>query len=452
MIKPIRNIYIHLPFCKKKCSFCDFSVYAIGNSSNHHVNNHTQTLYKNYIETLIKEVRYIGRKYPQLFNQIPTDVNSKKNSIYFGGGTPSLLPAEYIELILNEIKQITNFNFSDTEISLETDPGTFDDNKLLTYHQLGINRITMGVQSLDPAVLVNLNRSHSLDETKMSLEIINRSKFRNSFGIDFIHGLPNQDLNSIKRDFEYLSKYIIPHLSIYMLSLEKNSSLFKKYDKVYKSTTKQEEIADMFIWTYNYLKEKYDHYEISNYAFKKVQNVDPVDQCNNYLPHNNHSIHNTSYWDGFSNFYGFGSSASSFFCGNRFKKPKSIKKYFKFVDDISNDDNYFDNYMRNINDSSELNEDGDYTNDHPEVKELKYVLLNQIRTKNGINLSQINCNFSKYSPKILQFFEDLKNDNYLGKYIRTHYLGSESYVSVEFTEGILLSDEILVRLFIFAFN
>ena len=398
----IKNIYIHIPFCRKKCTFCDFSIYAVGSKFNN------QDLYEKYITNLKNEIKFIFGNYLNYFGNI--------NSLYFGGGTPSLIHPKFIESVIQEISKYCKFSY-DAEISLESDPNTFDKETLKFYSDIGVNRITMGIQSLDENVLKNLNRSHSKTEALKSIELLKSSEI--NFGLDLIQGLPNQDIFSFENDLKFLSSLDVQHLSIYMLSLEKNSSLYKKYNKEYNSQIKQDLLTDMFIMSHQYLSsEGYEHYEISNF-------------CKN----NKISKHNKSYWDGLSEFYGFGSSASSYFNGKRFAKPSSISKYYQFINNI---DKTFEDF---INDNDSLDEDS------TEVRNLKYYLLNQIRRKEGINMTILKKNFNNdYYNKINNFFQ---NRN-LG--LSEAYSNEDEFIRLKYPFGILVSDEILVDLFIFIFD
>ena len=152
MRKLTKNIYIHLPFCKKKCSFCDFSIHAIGSKYNQDEDN---DLFGNYTQYLTRELDYVLKNYNHMFSEIET--------IYFGGGTPSLLPEHHIDAILKTINKHVSFS-KEIEISLESDPATFNKNKVMAYNSLGINRMTMGIQSLNPDVFKNLNRSHTIQD------------------------------------------------------------------------------------------------------------------------------------------------------------------------------------------------------------------------------------------------------------------------------------------------
>jgi len=422
----LKNIYIHIPFCKKKCSFCDFSIYAVGNNcfkDSQQKKNFDDILSEDYVEKLIKEINFFGRNFGS------KDYPLK--SIYFGGGTPTLLNPLKIEKIINSLSKYFSFNSRETEISIESDPNTFDNEKLnyLT-DNIGFNRITMGVQSLDSKVFRNLNRSHSLEDTLGSIDLIQQSKFKNNFGLDLIQGLPDQTLESAISDIKFLNNLDIPHLSVYMLSLENKSSLFRKYEKEYNSEKKQNEIADMFCFTHEFLSNNhYEQYEISNFS-----------------KDSKYSVHNKSYWDGVSEFYGFGSSSSSFFLNKRFKKPKSIIKYYEFVDNITkgiNPEFEFSNYMTKFNENKEFNQDLELTN-------LKFLLLNQLRRREGINLNDIKMKFNENYYNIINDYFTNKNCKYLSKENDIKYLISKNNnVFVKFPEGALISDEILVDLYNF---
>lgn len=439
-MKKIRNIYIHIPFCLKKCSFCDFAVYAIGSKQPNKSFFDSKTS-ADYVSNLIAEIEFMGSYYKDKFN-----FKESLKSIYFGGGTPTLLETQYFEAILNTLSKYFKFNKQDTEISLESDPNTFDSAKLENLYDLSFNRITMGVQSLDERVFKHLNRSHTLKNSIESIEVIKNSPFSNNFGLDLIQGLPEQSLESSMSDLSTLNKYQVPHLSIYMLTLEKNSSLFKKYKKEYFTESKQGEISDMFCASHNYLEaNNYEHYEISNFS-KKGKN----------------SVHNKAYWDGFSEYYGFGSSASSYFLGMRFKKPNSIVKYYDYVSKTNNNPSYFEAFInendenmdtevvgKNIHNKNNNNK-SDFDISHSQIIELKYLLMNQIRRKEGINLLEVKSNFGiKYYEKIKSFFlAHAYNMNSISdKIINLEQYNNCETINIKFPEGILISDEILINLF-----
>jgi oxygen-independent coproporphyrinogen-3 oxidase len=411
----MKNLYIHIPFCKRKCSFCDFSIYAVGKNDKSDFN---KDIYSKYINAIKNEISFIFTNFKSKFTNIET--------IYFGGGTPTLINPTHLEIILNEIKKHTTFS-NNIEISLESDPNTFTKDSLTYYKQIGFNRITMGIQSLDRNVQRNLNRSHTIEDVYGSLSLIQNSSFVNNYGVDLIQGLPKQSIKSVMDDLRVLAgEYKVPHLSVYMLSLEKNSALYNRYNKEYSSALKQDELADMYIATHNYLKERsYDHYEVSNYCLSDKS-----------------SKHNIAYWDGFSQYYGFGLSSSSNFSNKRFAKPKSVVKYLDFIEKL-NLDNFYEFVEKNNDMSEKINDDNN------EVRKLKYLLLNQIRRKEGINLREVYLNFDRiYFQRIKMFFEQLKYKNLF----EFQSDNDKESVRMIFPEGILLSDEILVDLFIYIFD
>ena len=397
MRKLTKNIYIHLPFCKKKCSFCDFSIHAIGSKYNQDEDN---DLFGNYTQYLTRELDYVLKNYNHMFSEIET--------IYFGGGTPSLLPEHHIDAILKTINKHVSFS-KEIEISLESDPATFNKNKVMAYNSLGINRMTMGIQSLNPDVFKNLNRSHTIQDVFNSLDIL-KNTFKGGLGVDLIMGLPEQNISDILSDLKYLIAEDIKHISIYMLTLEEKSTMYRFFNEEYKKKSYNEKVADMYTSTYDLLvKMKYESYEISNFCKE-----------------GKYSRHNEAYWDGYSEFYGFGNSAASLFMGSRFSNPKSIIKYFNHVDSLYNCKDHLSKIIKE-NSTSVLDA-------------IKYVLLNNIRRKIGIDIIRINKEFGEIiSNYIKEFFSGNRFD-------LNH---EEEYIRIKFPEMALISDEILVDLFIY---
>ena len=403
----IKSIYIHIPFCFKKCSFCDFKVHAIGKNIANKLYN--IELFDKYTNALIKEIEL---KSKILFNQqnlnnfyinyynninkhktfIKTNnywnnkcIYSNIESIYFGGGTPMLFPSTNIKAILDTIK--CNFNLTDNcEISIESDPKTFDLDKLSYLEEIGFNRLTMGVQSLDEKVLEKLNRSHIVSEVYKSIEIILSSKLLSkNFGLDLIQGLPLQNINSAIKDVNVL-KTVAKHLSIYSLTLESNSSLYNNYKRIYYSRNHQDLQADMFLESNKLLKSTYNcknsfnQYEISNFALINTIN------SNNYAI-NHESVHNKNYWH-MKDYLGFGVSASSKVAEYILKNETKLSKYMNTNINNYNQLNNEDINKLNVNYLEAFNFNELVKLDYKEY--LKYYLASILRTKEGANIKSIN--------------------------------------------------------------
>lgn len=521
--KGVKGIYIHIPFCITKCSFCDFSVYALGNKSfkniplTYNVNNtdsinkidHNKEIMNKYVDYLIKEISILSKT---------IDKKNQIDSIYFGGGTPSLLSLSNLKRIMNQIKHSFNLNINiegnsqesanrnlnskqtPKEISIELNPDTFTlDSLNQLKSEAGFTRCTMGIQSLNPDVLSKLNRSHTLETTFSALNILKQSNFNLDYGVDLIQGLPKQHLESVLYDIEYLKH--VPHISIYMLTLEKNTPFFKSFNKTYYSDGYSEGVIEMFERAHYLMTENnYSHYEVSNYC-KEVNNIlpDNEEKLINYNKNLNckanlESVHNNMYWKG-NDYIGFGVSAASLVEGGLIKNPTTINKYFSYVDElkknmtnISNDTSQLDisnNSMCEYKDSKLFNRKSKellFNTSNTRIVEvlsnedvLKYFLMNGIRTKKGVDLETAsilysiclknNCNYeiNEKNFNYLVLFENIVVNTFKEKFPHIKYdiyndsdssddtynnIDSTRRLRLQFPQSILISDEILVEIFI----
>ncbi len=280
------SLYIHIPFCKKKCYYCDFNSY----------DNKTE-LSKIYIEALKKEI-YLYK-------------NSFIKTIYIGGGTPSLLPIENIKEILFECKH--NYRISkNAEISIEVNPESVNEEKLKIYKQLGINRISIGLQSTHNRLLKILGRSHSYELFIEKYHLI--KKHFSNINVDLIFGIPTQTFTEWKNTLLEVYRLKPSHISTYSLSIEK-STPFEKFMNSGKIKMVSNDLeAKMYKFTINFLKEKgYYQYEISNFALR-----------------NKKCLHNISYWKN-KQYIGIGAGAVSLIKGKRLKNPSKIEDYIDTI-------------------------------------------------------------------------------------------------------------------------
>lgn len=265
------SLYIHLPFCLKKCLYCDF--YSEENLSR----------IPAYVDSLIQEIQLRAG-------------GEAVNTIYFGGGTPSLLETSDLEKILISLR--THYHVSDkAEITLEVNPGTpgrINTAYFQGLRQLGINRLSLGVQSFEPENLILLGRIHSVDQSIAAIESARKAGFDN-IGLDLIYGLPGQTRTEWIKEMERAVSFLPEHLSCYMLTMEPNTPLYTKYLQDLFHPLSSLEQTDLFMFTSQYLGEAgYDHYEISNFS-KGL---------------GNRSRHNSGYWQ-MTSYSGFGPSAHS---------------------------------------------------------------------------------------------------------------------------------------------
>ena len=290
------GIYVHIPFCAKKCNYCDFYSLASGEDEK-----------KAYIEALKREIREVSK-----------NVNDEYRvyTIYFGGGTPSIIKAYYIKEILDEIR--SGFKLYEDgffpEITIECNPKTVDMEKLLVYKEAGINRISLGLQSTDDDELRLLGRIHTYEDFLDSYDMVRKSCFTN-VNIDLMSAIPKQKITTYERSLDELIKLNPEHISSYSLIIEEGTNFYKKYSEnaplVMDLPSEDEDRAMYELTSFRLAEAGYKRYEISNYA------------KDGYF-----SRHNTSYWERVP-YLGFGVGASALFEGERYDNVASLKEYIK---------------------------------------------------------------------------------------------------------------------------
>ncbi len=282
------GIYIHIPFCIRKCFYCDF------NSS---MFNRDKEI-RQYSQALKKDIKFSRQK----FNDF------RVKSIYFGGGTPSLLEAEEVFAIIRSIKE--NFLLIDNaEITLEANPGTVQQKKLITYKEAGINRISLGVQSFKDKYLKILGRMHTNTDTQNSISLLRKNGF-NNISIDLMYGLPEQNLADWEDDLERFMAMKLEHISFYDLKIEKGTPFYR--------IRKSLKIAGVDIQAVMY-----------KLGAKKLQNAGYIHyEVSSFSKNGRQSKHNQIYWKN-EEYLGVGAGAYSYLEGIRFKKNKDFRGYIK---------------------------------------------------------------------------------------------------------------------------
>ena len=286
------GIYIHIPFCEKKCDYCNFVSYCLPKQ--------TQV---EYAKSVIREVQMKGSKFKDY----------EVDTIFFGGGTPSCMPDGTISMILQAIYQ--NFSVKkDAEITIECNPNSLTVPKLNEYKKVGINRLSIGLQAYSNKLLKLVGRLHSKKQFDEAFSLARDIGFKN-INVDLILGLPGQTLHNVKRELHHLKRLNVDHISAYGLIVEENTKLFKNLQqKVYKLPSEDKQLK-MYRYTKMYLKKNgVFRYEVSNFAKRGFE-------CE----------HNKKYWTE-KEYLGIGAVASSFAHGERWKNTDNIKKY---IDDIS---------------------------------------------------------------------------------------------------------------------
>ncbi len=265
-VQPIPlSLYVHYPWCIQKCPYCDF-------------NSHTKKLED--------EAVYIAAMIQQLEQTLPKIWGRPIRSIFFGGGTPSLISIEGLEKFMSHARALLGFT-SDIEITLEANPGTVDFKKFAGFRQAGINRLSMGIQSFSDEKLKSLGRSHSAAESKLAIDAAKLAGFDN-FNLDLMFALPNQTLAEAVRDVEMALSFNPPHLSHYQLTLEPNTPFYKN-----PPVLPEDDLSwDMQLACQKQLAQAgFEHYEVSGFT----------------RPGTN-SRHNLNYWQ-FGDYIGLGAGA-----------------------------------------------------------------------------------------------------------------------------------------------
>ena len=288
------GIYIHIPFCKKKCYYCDFISYC--NKDN---------LIDRYIKSVICEIQNFKEKYQDKYHV---------NTLYIGGGTPSYIDAKYIKLILDAIK----INIQDLEdikeITIEVNPGTVNEEKLNIYKKLGINRLSIGLQSTNDTLLKEIGRIHNFKEFLETYNLARNVGFDN-INIDLMLGLPSQTIQDLKESLLEIIKLNPEHISVYSLILEENTHLYNLVNSK-KLILPSDELERNMYW---YVKDtlelnNYIQYEISNFSKKGYE-----------------SKHNLDCWTQ-KEYIGFGAASHSYIENKRFSNLENIEEYIENIE------------------------------------------------------------------------------------------------------------------------
>jgi len=285
----MKSVYIHIPFCNDICSYCDFCKMK-----------YNKSWVDKYLSVLKQEIEenYKGEKI---------------RTLYIGGGTPSLLSVDELNVLFEIIKI---FNTEELEeFTIECNIESMTNEKLILFKKNNVNRLSIGIQTFNPKYIKLLNRKHDKDEVFEKIELAKMIGF-NNINVDLIYALPEQTMEELEKDIDEILKLNVEHISCYSLMIEPNTKLY--IDKV----KYIDEDLDYKMYKYiekRLLNREYMHYEVSNYSKKGME-----------------SKHNLVYWDN-EYYYGFGLSASGYLDSNRYDNTKNINKYFKneYVDSIN---------------------------------------------------------------------------------------------------------------------
>ena len=333
------GIYIHIPFCKRKCSYCDFISFS-----------NKDTLIKNYLEALRKEIEEFDF--------------SKYNvtTIYLGGGTPSYIKEEYIKKILDLLKEklvASKTSWEDLEITIEVNPGTVTKEKLEIYKEVGVNRLSIGLQSTNDSLLEQIGRIHKFEDFLDTYNLAKKIGFDN-INVDLMIALPNQTIKDIKESLEKIVDLNPNHISVYSLIVEEGTLLEKQINDGKMKLPSDEEERRMYWYVKDFLElHGYKHYEISNFSKEGKE-----------------SKHNLNCWNQ-EEYVGFGVAAHSYIDGIRFCNTSNLEEY---IDNINNN---------NLDKNKEVEE-----RQKKEDEEKEFMILG-FRKIEGVDISKFKEKFGK---------------------------------------------------------
>ena len=289
------GLYVHIPFCKQKCMYCDFPAYQ-----------NLQDYYETYVYALVQEMDLWVSEHPES-KSIPID------TIYFGGGTPTELSIQQLQMIVDKIKSTFTIT-DDCHMTIESNPGEVDLPYLTKLVKLGFNRISFGVQTFDDKALTMLHRSHNGEKAKQAVYDAKEAGFTD-INIDLIYGLPRQTLEDIQHNLNVLKDLPINHISTYGLQVEVGTYLYHLVQKNLISIPSESIDESMYDTMIEGLKDLgFERYEISNFA-----------------KDSSYSRHNLKYWH-YVDYLGFGAGAHSFYDGIRRSNNRNVMPYIQVVD------------------------------------------------------------------------------------------------------------------------
>lgn len=352
------SLYFHYPFCLSKCPYCDF-------------NSHVRAIidHDTFENAYLKQIYHFSQKLP----------NRKVKTIFFGGGTPSLMQSSLVEKIINQVQKSWKVD-NDCEITLECNPTSFEKEKFSNFKQAGVNRVSIGVQSLDDNELKFLGRQHCAKEAISALE--EATKIFCNYSFDLIYALPNQTLKNWQKQLSKALDFDSNHLSLYQLTIEKGTKFYKDFQDKKFQLPNSDLAADFYEMTVNITKNKgLDNYEISNFAKKGFE-----------------SKHNINYWKG-GDYLGIGAGAHS-----RIYFKENARKSLVM---IHNPDKWLEISCKGeipIQQNREINK----------IDLLKEIILMSLRLKNGLTNEIINYHFKNlgiYDIFDKNKLEKLKEEN-----------------------------------------
>ncbi|MDX1585744.1 MAG: radical SAM family heme chaperone HemW [Balneolaceae bacterium] len=379
------GIYLHIPFCKQACSYCDF--YFVTRTGEREA----------FIESLVNEIRsYADTSYAE----------NKVETLYIGGGTPSLLSPAQLEQLVSAVHD--TFETEIREFTLEMNPDDVTGEYLAGLRELGVNRASMGVQSFNPDLLSFMNRAHDRQEALKCLELLSKSGFR-TFTVDLIYGNPGQSLQELEQDIRELLVFDPPHVSAYSLTIESGTRLGKQVELGRLKPPEDDKVSDHFML----LNERLANAGINRY------------EVSNYSKPGHEAIHNSNYWR-HRNYLGMGPGAHSFWWGSessatRWNNKADLRKYLEFRQD---------------NGRNKLVEEKDVL-DKQQLAEER--LMMGLRTRDGITTKEMKERYGyRFSERQMEYLRNRASENKVE-------IGEDGRIGLT-DKGIVIADAIILDL------
>ena len=395
-----RSAYVHIPFCHRRCFYCDFAVIPLGDNIETSQGHGSKTV-KEYLYFLHKEILSIKHKSPL-------------STIYLGGGTPSILDPQYVKDLINLFRDNYGIDYG-AEITMEVDPASFNEKDLYGFIKAGINRFSLGAQSFNNQVLKRAGRRHlskDVDQSCLWLKKAFDSNFIKSWSLDLIQNLPLSNSKQWQEDLKKTIDYSPPHISVYDLCIESGTVFQKLFNSGQLSIPSDDESFENSQYTNSFFKESgYTRYEISNYSFPGHQ-----------------SRHNRVYWSGLG-WWSFGQGSTSSPWGEKFTRPRISKDYKEWVI----------NQSENKLDSSLTNRDFIY-------QELDEKIMLGMRLREGVNIQKLfkeqNWKSQDFEPNLNSLIKEWERFLESGLLIKK---GNRFFLSDP--KGMELSNQILISMF-----
>ncbi len=387
------GLYIHIPFCEHKCDYCDF--YSVTKFND----------YVRYTDSLLLQMEDFSEKTSDYV----------VDTIYIGGGTPTVLPINRMLEIIDGIYR--NFNVSENvEFTMEANPATVNKKMLKKYYKAGVNRLSFGMQSAIDEELVSLSRIHSFDDFAISYAMAKKAGFEN-INVDIMYGIPGQTQRSLGYTLEQVCDLAPAHISLYGLKIEEGTPFFEKKDKL--ELPDEDTEYEMYKYAVDYLRFRgYWQYEISNFSKDGFK-------CK----------HNLKYWN-CQEYLGLGPAAHSYFANRRFSHKRSVSMFMDALE-------YIDAGINIIEE--------DYTVT-PEERIDEYIML-KLRLAEGLNVNEFKYNFNKDFSQMFEKelklyidngFMEFKNGNYyfttkgmyVSNYILSTFMTNESDITRNIAKGL----------------